>query len=65
MDCPDFDGRGYNSDVTIIGRETCDTCGGSGRVYECSECDGSGEVLQTNTVFKETCPRCNGKGWRA
>ena len=65
MDCPHCNGRGYNSDVTTIGKETCDTCRGTGTVYSCSKCDGSGEVLQVNTVFKETCPDCSGNGWHA
>ena len=65
MQCPECDGRGWNSDSTTLLEVTCDTCGGSREVAVCDKCNGDGEVLHVSTTFNETCPKCGGKGWVA
>jgi DnaJ-class molecular chaperone len=63
MQCPDCDGRGWNTDTTTLFEEKCHTCQGTGDVPECSNCDGKGQILHSSTLYEETCPRCDGKGW--
>ena len=63
MECPDCDGRGWNSDSSTLIEQTCDTCNGTGEVAQCSKCEGKGRVLNWTTAFEETCDRCDGAGW--
>jgi len=54
--------------VTITRRETCRTCGGSGRTRvspgPCSACEGAGSVrsVRGHMVFSRTCQACGGTG---
>ena len=54
--------------VTVNRRETCRTCGGTGRTRTstgtCHVCQGSGAVrtVRGHMVFSRSCPACSGSG---
>lgn len=64
---------GCEKEVTIVKKENCETCGGSGakagtKAETCDKCSGTGTIrVQRNTplgsfVTNTTCDKCSGKG---
>jgi molecular chaperone DnaJ len=60
--------RGTERQITMVRREGCRACGGSGRQRtaesRCPACAGSGRVQSTrgHMVFAKACDRCHGAG---